>query len=215
MESLAEFGRKLGLDKSTVSRFLARGMPRNVQSANEWRLRNAPPRSKKRKGAKVQSLNEPPRVEDRIEPMAKKAIAAEIAAGNVEPPPDRDESDPNESVKMARLAEKAAWRRFAKSEKEGDDAETHRKVQAAYIAARVNRVKAETDLREWKRIEGITLYYSEAQEIIAKPHQLVAQMLSSMPKQLAPRLVNQKIKQIEDVLAKWCDSVAETIRQGI
>jgi hypothetical protein len=40
-------------------------------------------------------------------------------------------------------------------------------------------------------------------------------MLAVMPKQLAPRLHNQPVREIERTLAEWCDGLAEVVRAGI
>lgn len=132
-----------------------------------------------------------------------------------DPVAEAEDSDPRESVKTARQAERIAWKRLLDSSRRNENDELYRRANSAYIAARQNRMKAESDYREWKRQEGITLFLSEAETICAKPHQAAAQMLTVMPKQLSQRLVNQPAREIERTLAEWCDNLTEVIRAGI
>jgi hypothetical protein len=204
----AEMARALGVSKAAVTKLTARGMPiSSLQAANEWR------------GANCRTRKDAPRPKDIPAPALPPADddpSVPPAVPQPDPVAEAAESDPRDSVKTARLAEKIAWKRLADATKRPETSdEEYRRINAAYIAARQNRMKAESDYRDWKRQEGITLFLSEAQEICARPHQATAQMLAVMPKQLAPRLHNQPVREIERTLAEWCDGLAEVVRAGI
>jgi hypothetical protein len=197
----AEMARALGVSKAAVTKLTARGMPlTSLQAASEWRTANCKPRRV-----------EPPKRQDQPdEPDAPAPVP------HPDPVEEAKDSDPRESVKTARLAEKIGWKRLSDATRRTTTSdEEYRRINAAYIAARQNRMKAEADFRDWRRQEGITLFLSEAQEICARPHQAAAQMLAVMPKQLAPRLHNQPAREIERTLAEWCDNLADVIRRSI
>lgn len=193
MATLDQIGKQLGIHKSVVSKLAKRGMPLdNIDAANDWRKKNAPPRNVDKKFGTIKQTTT--------------TNESEVV----------DESNPELSVKLARQAEKTAWNRLSQAQKvAGLSSEEFRKVNATYISARQNRMRAENDYKDWKRVEGITLYLSEAQLLIAKPHQLCAQLLQAMPKQLSARLCGQSVKEIETILVEWCDNLASTIQQGI
>ena len=221
MASLSEIGRALNIHKSVVSRMAKRGMPlHSIDAAQDWRRLNAPPRAVKKPTVVDSPMSPkkeaPAKLPPPVEPELQPAVQPPEPTPKPDPVAEAKESDPRDSVKMARLAEKVAWNRFSQAQKSASTTqEEFRKINQAYISARANRMKAEQDFRDWRRQEGITMFLSEAQEICARPHQSVAHMLASMPKQLAPRLAGQPIKEIEHTLAQWCDDVLEVIRQGI
>ena len=230
----AEACQLLNLTKGAVSQLVKKGMPlHSIDAANAWRAVNAPPRKVKGRpapsnAAAVRAKPVPiPLPAPAPIPQPQAEVAPDPQPASVPPPPpppsaepdpvaESRESDPRDSVRMARLAEKAAWSRFAAAQKSSlTSPDEFRRINAAYIAARQNRMKAEEDFREWRRQEGITLFLSEAQEICARPHQAVAQMLSVGPKQLAPRLYGQPIREIERTLIEWADSLSAIIRKSI
>ena len=120
------------------------------------------------------------------------------------------------SVKMARLAEKAAWNRLVAAQKNPNTyPDEFRKVNATFIHAQANRARVEQGFRDWQRAQGITLFLDEALEIAARPHRAIAHMLASGPKQLAPRLVNQPLAEIERSLADWADGISAELRRAM
>jgi hypothetical protein len=232
----SEAAEALGLTKGAISQLVKRGMPlHSLEAIQEWREKNAPPRKAlPQKSVQPKSERQQPKLPPKLPkapaesppPPASAIPTPEPAPVQPlqppSPPPvpdpviDNKESDPRDSVRMARLAEKAAWARFAAAQKNPHTSpDEFRRINAAYIAARQNRMKAEQDFRDWRKAEGITLFLSEAQEICARPHQAAAHMLTTMPKQIAPRLVNQPIREIERTLADWCDGLAAVIREAI
>ena len=74
------------------------------------------------------------------------------------------------------------------------------------LEQRIERAKLEARVRA-----GELLEVSTAIEIYGKPHQTAGTMLGGMPKQIAPRLVGQPVREIERTLAEWCDTLAAQI----
>jgi hypothetical protein len=219
---IIELSNALGIHKSVVSRLVKKGMPTtSVDAAQEWREQHAKPRAKR-----GQAGTAPPRPKVPVqEPIPPEYQAEPEPQTTVEPPPktrdvagpepDDDKNDPRQSLRRARRAEMAGYNELVKCQRQGGSVDDYRKANLIYIQARNNRIKAERDFRDWQRDQSILLYYDEARDIASRPHMGARNIIESMPKNLAPRLVNQPQKAIERTLVEWCDRLTEIIRSKI
>jgi hypothetical protein len=206
-----EAARQLGIDKSVVSRLVKRGMPlTTVQAAQAWRAEHAPPRCRKKPETTEQTA-------ERVKPAATTAtVQAEAPAAPPAEQPDEEKTDLRESLKMARHVERVASKRLVDAQKNPHTSpEEFRRINSAYISARQNRMKAEQDMREWRRAEGVTLTLAEAQEIFGRPHSVAAALFKTLPKQLANQLHGQPVSEIERTLAESLDRVQAEMRKAI
>jgi hypothetical protein len=226
---ITEIATKLGITKGAASKLASRGMPtHSVDAANAWRSVNAPPRNREKSAL----YREPsaPKLEVKVKepaPIAQEAPlnAPEDPAPVITPKdepkqttgsePEDDDNTPRQSLRRARLAEKVGYNELVVCKKNGGSVEDIRKANSIYIAARNNRFKAEKDFREWQRMEAVTLFLDEAKEIYGRPHQAERQILETMPKTLAPRMVNQPQKAIEATLTEWVDRLIEVRRRAL
>jgi type IV secretory pathway VirB10-like protein len=220
---ITELSNALGIDKSVVSRLVKKGMPTtSTTAAQAWRETHAPPRAKRGqrgtpppppklpKVAAAPKAAEPP-----PKPSPPPKVSNDTASRHADPEPDDEDNTPRQSLRRARLAEKVGYNELVLCKRNGGSIEDIRKANSTYIAARNNRFKAERDFKEWQRLESITLFLDEAREIYGRPHQAERQILETMPKTLAPRLVNQSQKSIETALVEWVDRLMELRRNSI
>jgi hypothetical protein len=207
-----EAARQLGIDKSVVSRLVKRGMPlTTVQAAQAWRAEHAPPRCRKKPETTEQTA-------ERIKPAAKPQTVQVIeqATPAATEQPEEEKTDLRESLKMARHVERVASKRLVDAQKNiNTSPEEFRRINSAYISARQNRMKAEQDMREWRRAEGVTLTLAEAQEIFGRPHSVAAALFKTLPKQLANQLHGQPVSEIERTLAESLDRVQAEMQKAI
>jgi hypothetical protein len=78
------------------------------------------------------------------------------------------------------------------------------------LEARIERARMEAKVRAGELIELAT-----ARDILSAPHLAAGTMLAGMPKQLAPRLVGQPIREVERTLAEWADNLLDTLRRAV
>ena len=193
---ITELANALDLNKSTVCRFVQKGMPvTSVDAANAWRMVHAKPKK----------------------PLTQYKLVPPVVQNTDFPPPETDieKEDPRQSLKRARQSERVGFNEIVKCQKNGGSVEDYRKAMSVFISAQNNLTKAQRDFREWQHAEKITLFYEEARELVSRPHVAVKQTLDIMPKTLAPRLYNQPQKAIEQTLAEWVDNLTALIRAEI
>ena len=226
---ITELCNALGIDKSVVSRLVAKGMPTSsVQSAQAWREIYAKPRAKRGMAgiAPAPPKEDKPRKSAQF-PVEKPVVTQPVASESQSPPPPEpphdtaqdeppeDDNTPRQSLRRARLAEKVGYNELVMTKRNGGSIEDIRKANQVYISSRNNRHKAERDFKEWQRDEGILLFFDEAKDIASRPHIAAKQMLETMAKTLAPRCHGQPQKAIEKTLGDWADTLAEVIRKAI
>jgi len=216
---IIELSNALGIHKSVVSRLVKKGMPTtSVDAAQDWREQHAKPRAKRGHAGtapprpRPQPPQPPTPAEFQAAPIPDPPPATRDVTG---PEPDEEKNDPRQSLRRARRAEMAGYNELVKCQRSGGSVEDYRKANSIYIHARNNRIKAEKDFRDWQRDQSILLYYDEARDIASRPHMGARNIIESMPKNLAPRLVNQPQKAIERTLVEWCDRLTEIIRSKI
>lgn len=223
---ITELGNALGINKSVVSRLVAKGMPTtSVQSAQAWREVYAKPRAKRGMAGIAPPAPKPIKTYRMDSPPESKLVEFEVPES---PPIDTDDEvdesecqqDPSdkdnsarESRRRARLAEGRANRLLTKMQHAS--MEDVQKAYRVYIAARNNRNKADQDFKQWQRDEGILLFYDEAKDIASRPHIALKQMLEGGAKTIAPRLVGMPQKSIEKILGDHFAKMTEVARQSI
>ena len=209
----------LSVNKSTVSRLVARGMPlTTVEAAQSWRVEHAKPRSPKGSGGAPPPEPKPrkPRIVTPIPDEPTPEPAEEPEGENPEAEQSAEIEASSVSLKFARTVEDVAKRELIKCARSPDTSvEDFRKATSTCISARANAEKARQDRARFLREQGITLYVSEAELIYGRAHQLIATMLAGMPKQISARLVGQPQKEIETTLADWVDEVMGAMRKTV
>lgn len=225
---ITELGNALGINKSVVSRLVAKGMPTtSVQSAQAWREVYAKPRAKRGMAGIAPPAPVPPKTYKVDSPkvaspepsqsidMDDEESMIDEEEDHHDSPTSSDDNDPKESRRRARLAEGKAFRILKSMQLSGGSMEDMQKANRIYFAARLNRTKAEQDFKQHQRDEGILLFFDEAKDLAGRPHIAAKQMLETMAKTLAPRCHGQPQKAIEATLAAWADTLAEVIRKAI
>jgi hypothetical protein len=202
--SVSELSRGLGINKSGVSRFVARGMPvHSLDAAEAWRAVNAPPRAKR---------GHPAPAPTRCAATAKPSTAQ--SKDTIDPSATGQDSAET-SVKRARAAEAAAFRELERVQKSGGSIDDLRRAGSSYIASRGNRQRAERDFLEYQRQSQILLFFDEAKDIASRPHETVRGILQTAAKSLTPRIVGMPARAIETVLSDFFDVLTNHLRTSL
>jgi hypothetical protein len=214
--TVTDYATVKGLNKSTVSRLAAKGMPlTSEQAADAWRARNAPPRNVKRP-IKHDNDNKPtPKIslgiQARQEPSPRSTDPGKDVPPGNETAGKEVPDNLADALEDAKRAERGAKEALEQAQAGGTAMDRDR-ANKTFIQAQRHRAWMAKEYRAWQHENGITLYIDEAKRIYGQSMQAIMRLINTMPKAVSPRINDPGA---EAVITDYCNKIRRTVQREL